>query len=69
MVGVSRKSTIGTLIGNLNSERVSGGLALTTAAILGGAHIIRTHDVAQTMDAVRVAHSVLRAGFITGEGS
>jgi dihydropteroate synthase len=69
VIGVSRKSTIGMLTGNLNNERVSGGLALTAAAILGGALIIRTHDVAQTIDAVRVAHQVRRAGFITGEGS
>lgn len=69
IVGISRKSLIGGLTGNLKSERISGGLALTAAAILGGAHIIRAHDVAQTVDAVRVAHSLRRAGFITGEGS
>ena len=55
-VGVSRKSFIGALTGRTaTEERLSGSLAATTAAVLNGAALIRTHDVRETLDAVRVA--------------
>jgi dihydropteroate synthase len=55
-VGVSRKSFIGTLTGRVApAVRLAGSLAATTVAVLGGAALIRTHDVAETIDAVRVA--------------
>jgi dihydropteroate synthase len=55
-VGVSRKSFIGALTGRTATEdRLSGSLAATTAAVLNGAALIRTHDVRETLDAVRVA--------------
>lgn len=56
MVGLSRKSMLGTLTGQKRPEhRVHGGLAAVTAAILRGARLVRTHDVAATRDAMRVA--------------
>ena len=56
IVGLSRKSMLGTLTGQKKPEnRVHGGLAALTAAILRGARLVRTHDVAATRDAVRVA--------------
>jgi len=62
-VGVSRKSFIGAVAGIDNPEdRLPGSLAATTAAVLGGAHVIRAHDVAETVQAVRVAEAVRRAG-------
>ena len=62
-VGVSRKSFIGTLTGRPNpGERLSGSLAATAVAVLGGAALVRTHDVPETRDAVRVAERV-RAAF------
>ncbi|HSP96741.1 MAG TPA: dihydropteroate synthase [Candidatus Dormibacteraeota bacterium] len=56
LVGVSRKRFIGTLIGRDGpGDRLAGSLAATAVAVLRGAAMIRTHDVAATRDAVRVA--------------
>lgn len=56
-VGLSRKSWISALPGRAAppAGRVSGGLALAVIAVLNGARIVRTHDVAATVDAIRVA--------------
>src|SRR5262245_43780991 len=55
LVGVSRKSMFSALLGRAVDERVAGGVAVATAAVLSGASIVRTHDVAPTVDAVKVA--------------
>jgi dihydropteroate synthase len=55
LVGVSRKSMIGRLTGRAVDARLPGGLALTALAVERGASVVRTHDVAATLDAVRVA--------------
>jgi len=61
-LGVSRKSFIGALAGVEDpAGRLPGSLAATAAGVLGGAHVIRTHDVAETRQAVRVAEAVRRA--------
>jgi len=61
-VGVSRKSFVGAITGREDpAARLPGSLAATAAAVLGGAALIRTHDVAETVDAVRVAERVRRA--------
>jgi dihydropteroate synthase len=61
-VGVSRKSFIGALAGAPDpADRLPGTLAATAAAVLGGAHVIRAHDVAETAQAVRVAQAIHRA--------
>lgn len=58
-VGVSRKSFLGKLLGKEKVEdRLAGSLAATVVAVLRGAHLIRTHDVAATRDAVRVAEAL-----------
>ena len=54
LAGLSRKSMIGALTGRPPGERLAGGLALALAAVEGGARIIRTHDVAETVDALKV---------------
>jgi dihydropteroate synthase len=62
-VGVSRKSFVGALTGRAApEERLAGSLAATTVAVLGGAALIRTHDVRETLDAVRVAERIREAG-------
>jgi dihydropteroate synthase len=62
-VGVSRKSFIGALSGQPDpGARLPGSLAATAAAVLGGAHLIRCHDVAETIQAVRVAQAIRNAG-------
>jgi len=64
LVGVSRKSFVGRVVARSGkdaavTERQSGTVAAETAAILKGAHIIRTHDVAASFDAARVADIVV----------
>jgi dihydropteroate synthase len=60
-VGLSRKSFIGELLGLKSPEdRLSGSLALTALAVVNGASLVRTHDVAETLRAVRVAEAVRR---------
>lgn len=54
LVGVSRKSMIGDVIQRPVDQRLAGSIAATTLALTAGAKIIRTHDVAATMDAIRV---------------
>jgi dihydropteroate synthase len=66
LIGVSRKSMFGTLLGRSVDERVAGGVAMATAAVLAGASIVRTHDVAATVDAVRVAVALRAAGYSRG---
>ncbi len=59
LLGVSRKSFIGKLLGADVNERLSASLACATLAVADGVQIIRTHDVAETVQAVRVAEAVL----------
>lgn len=54
LVGVSRKSMIGEATGRAVDQRLPGSIAATAYALASGAKIIRTHDVAATMDAIRV---------------
>ncbi len=62
LVGVSRKSFIGKIIGQADpGDRLAGSLAATAIAVLNGAHLIRTHDVGPTREAVRMAEA-LRPG-------
>ncbi len=62
LVGLSRKSMLGKLLGREVEARLPGSLALATIAVLNGARIVRSHDVAETLDAVRVAQAVIEAG-------
>ncbi|MEX0617759.1 MAG: dihydropteroate synthase [Pseudohongiellaceae bacterium] len=69
LVGVSRKSMIGKLLDKPVTERLAGSLAATCFALERGANVIRTHDVAATMDAIAVncALACDRSGRQTGE--
>jgi len=58
LVGVSRKSMIGKVLDRPVSERLSGGLALAAMAMIQGARILRVHDVAETVDVVRMIAAV-----------
>jgi dihydropteroate synthase len=60
VVGVSRKSVIGKILGKHVNERLYGGLGLAALAVSGGARVIRTHDVAPTADAIRSVSAVLQ---------
>jgi len=66
-VGVSRKSFLGAITGRTDpAERLPASIAATTVAVLGGAAIVRAHDVAETVDAVRVAERVRAASTHAG---
>jgi dihydropteroate synthase len=60
LVGVSRKSVLGKILGKDVHERLYGGLGLAALAVASGARIIRTHDVAATRDAICAVSAVLR---------
>jgi len=58
LMGMSRKSTIAAITGRPGDDSLAGSVALAVAAVLRGAHIIRAHDVAETVDALKIAHAV-----------
>jgi len=58
LVGLSRKSMLGTLTDRAAGERVYGSVALAVIAALNGARIIRAHDVAATVEALKVTAAV-----------
>jgi dihydropteroate synthase len=60
VVGVSRKSFIGKLGAGEKGERLPGSLASATLAVAHGAHVVRAHDVLETVRAMRVADAVVR---------
>jgi dihydropteroate synthase len=55
LVGLSRKSMIGALTGRPVAERLYGSLAAAVLAVERGARLVRVHDVAATVDGLRVA--------------
>ena len=58
LAGLSRKSMVGTLTGRAPQGRVHGSVALAVIAALNGARILRVHDVAATVDALKVVTAV-----------
>lgn len=62
LVGVSRKSMFATLLGRPVDERMAGGVAVAVTSMLAGARLLRVHDVAETVDAVKVVTALKRAG-------
>ena len=62
LLGVSRKSFLSrfTAADSGPADRLAGGLACTVWAALHGAQIFRTHDVAATVQALRVAEALLK---------
>lgn len=62
LAGVSRKSTLGVITGREVGDRLAASIAAATAAVLNGATIIRAHDVAETVDAVKVAVCLMQNG-------
>ena len=61
LVGVSRKSMVGAVLGRPVDERLYGSLALAALAVSKGACIVRVHDVAETVDVVRMIAAVQTA--------
>jgi dihydropteroate synthase len=62
LAGLSRKSTVGALTGRPAGERVHGSVALAVVAALKGARILRVHDVAATVDALKIVAAIEGSG-------
>ena len=61
LISVSNKSFIGKLLGKENvSDRLFGSLAAEVVSVLNGADIIRTHNIAETKDAITIAEKLSR---------
>ena len=54
LVGLSRKSMLGAITGKPVEQRLAGSVAAALAAVTRGAHMVRVHDVAETVDALKV---------------
>jgi dihydropteroate synthase len=65
LAGWSRKSSLGAVTGRPVGERLAGSLAAALAAVQNGARVLRVHDVAPTVDALKVWGA---AGLIDGDG-
>ena len=61
LVGWSRKGTLGTITGRPIGERLPASLAAAVLAVESGAHIVRVHDVPETVDALKLVTAVARA--------
>ncbi len=61
LVGISRKSMLGKVTGKSVGGRVGAGVAAALLAVERGARLIRTHDVAQTVDALRIREALCQA--------
>ena len=58
LVGWSRKSTLGAITGRDVNQRQAASVAAALAAVHAGARIVRVHDVAATVDALKVWRAV-----------
>ena len=62
LLGWSRKSTLGAITGRDASQRLAASVAAALAAVAQGAGIVRVHDVAATVDALKVWRAAGLAG-------
>jgi dihydropteroate synthase len=63
LLGTSRKSTIGAVLGLPVEERLEGTLATTALGIAAGADIVRVHDVASNVRVARMSDAIIRGGW------
>jgi dihydropteroate synthase len=64
LVGLSRKSSIGTLLGGAPpGERLYGSVAAAVIAVMNGANIVRSHDVKPTVEALKIAAAARDRGW------
>ncbi len=62
LVGLSRKSTLGEITGRDVTQLMPASIAAAVVAVQHGAQIVRAHDVAETVDALRIAAAVMNSG-------
>ncbi len=65
LLGHSRKSFIGTILGREVDDREVGTAAVSVLAMLNGASILRVHDVATTVQAVRMTEAIMAVDFVS----
>jgi dihydropteroate synthase len=58
LVGISRKSTLGSITGRAVDDRAAASVAAALAAVERGAAIVRVHDVRETVDALKVWQAI-----------
>ena len=69
LVSINRKSFLRTIAGRSTEEALPVSLAATSMAVERGAHVIRTHDVAETRDAALVGAEFARDRYRSGRGT
>ena len=62
LVGLSRKSMLGKITGRGVGQRLAGSLAVALLALQGGSAILRVHDVAETLDVLKIWQAVSARG-------
>ncbi len=62
LAGISRKSMINKVLGTRPSEALNGTTILNTLALLGGANLLRVHDVKEAREAIDIVHFYQKAG-------
>jgi len=60
LIGISRKKMIGLITGRKEKDRLAGSIAATVLGVMNGARIVRTHDVAESVDALKVCNEILK---------
>jgi len=63
LLGASRKSTIGAVLGLPADQRLEGTLATTALGVAAGVDIVRVHDVAANVRTVRMSDAIIRGGW------
>jgi dihydropteroate synthase len=63
LLGTSRKSTIGRVLGSASDDRLEGTLATTALGIAAGVDIVRVHDVAANVRVARMSDAIVRGGW------
>ncbi|HIZ25930.1 MAG TPA: dihydropteroate synthase [Candidatus Barnesiella merdipullorum] len=61
LVGISRKSMIYKMLGTSPDESLNGTSVLNTLALLGGAHILRVHDVKEAVETIKIVSKTLQS--------
>ena len=64
LIGLSRKSMLGHVVGREPRERLAASLAAALYGLEQGAHILRVHDVAPTVDAIKIWHTIKDESFV-----
>ena len=59
LIGLSRKSVLGQVVGSSVDERVHASIAASVVSVMKGANIVRVHDVKPTIDALKIVQAVM----------